>query len=55
MDRNSIIRDILSLMQQNGGPGYSWYVGISQDARRRLFSDHNVSGSAGAWIIRVAD
>lgn len=55
MDRDGIIRDILSLMQEHGGPSYSWYVGISPDAKERLFSHHKVSVETGIWIWKAAD
>jgi len=55
MDGHAIIRDILSLMQKHGGPSYSWYVGISQDAQERLFSCHKVSVETGIWIWKPAD
>lgn len=28
-----------------------WYVGISEDPRRRLFADHNVDEQRGLWGI----
>ena len=31
-----------------------WYVGIASDARKRLFTDHNVSEENGQWIYRQA-
>ena len=55
MDRASIVRIFLSHMQSYGGPDNSWYVGISQDAETRLFSDHNVSQLVGVWIWKPAD
>jgi hypothetical protein len=55
MDRDGIIREILSIMQKHGGPSYSWYVGISQDAKEALFSNHKVSIERGIWIWKPAD
>jgi hypothetical protein len=34
---------------------YGYHVGISQDARKRLFTDHNVSKDQGIWIDLNAD
>lgn len=40
---------------QNEGSGYkAWYVGISRDARKRLFNDHNVTENNSWWIYREA-
>lgn len=37
------------------GSGYSsWYVGISEDPRNRLFNEHNVDEKGGGWIFRWA-
>jgi hypothetical protein len=55
MDKIVIIKEMLSYMRANGGPDKSWYVGISQDARKRLFTDHNVSKDQGIWIDLTAD
>ncbi len=54
MDTDSIIRDILNLMQKHGGPGYAWYVGTGQDAMEKLFSEHKVSADRGIWIWKSA-
>ncbi len=55
MEKQQIIGEILNHMKSSGGAISNWYVGISEDARERLFSDHNVSEKDGAWIIRTAD
>jgi len=31
------------------------YVGITSDAQKRLFTEHNVPRSTGHWIYRTAD
>ena len=41
---------IIAHMNKQGGPVNKWYAGIAADARRRLFSDHNVSEDNGWWI-----
>lgn len=49
-----IINEFLAHMRQNGGVGREWYVGITDDPRSRLFNDHRVSETTGAWIYRDA-
>jgi hypothetical protein len=40
----------------NKGENYrNWYVGITDDARSRLFVDHGVSEKNDAWIFRKCD
>ncbi len=40
---------------QNGGGVYkSWYVGISNDARDRLFNQHKVRENGDWWIYKKA-
>lgn len=52
-DKNQIIRDFTNYI---GSESYSrWYVGIASDPKERLFGDHNVSESGGAWIYRDAE
>ena len=33
----------------------NWYIGISNDAERRLFEEHKVSKENGKWIYRTAN
>ncbi len=35
-------------------PYSSWYVGISESPRKRLFTDHNVDEKNGSWIYNTA-
>jgi len=50
--KEEIISDIEEYFR---GTNYSsCYVGISSDARKRLFEEHNVSEKDDAWIIRTA-
>jgi hypothetical protein len=50
-----IITDINAYMRQHPGTAaVSWYVGIATNPKQRLFNDHNVSESSGAWIYRQA-
>lgn len=51
-DKNQIIQDFTNYI---GSESYSgWYVGIASDLKKRLFNDHNVSESQGAYISRNA-
>ncbi len=45
-----IVSDIVGYIRQAGGDFSTWYVGIADDARARLFRDHNVDEAAGLWI-----
>jgi hypothetical protein len=53
-NKQEIINDINAYIQQGGGGYGSWYVGISKDARDRLFSSHNVKEEGDWWIYRQA-
>jgi len=46
--------DIKNYMDKNGGYYSSWYVGISEEPRNRLFNGHNVEENSDAWIYRQA-
>jgi len=35
--------EILAYIKRQGGPYKIWYVGITSDAPKRLFQDHNVT------------
>lgn len=49
-----IIDDIKAYISKNGGSYRSWYVGISEQPRHRLFNDHNVNENDDWWIYRKA-
>jgi hypothetical protein len=49
-----IVIDILEFIQMEGGHPKMWYVGITDDAQRRLFVDHQVHYQNDAWIYRMA-
>ena len=49
-----VTSDIRGYMDKHGGAYSGWYVGITEDARRRLFTDHNVDEKADLWIYRTA-
>ena len=50
--KKEIIEEIEAYMAKRGGDIEDWYVGISANARERLFDDHSVDEKKGAWIIR---
>ena len=52
--KTSIIEAIEKHVGQCGNEQYGWYVGITNDASRRLFSEHGVDHDRGAWIYRTA-
>ena len=54
--RNQIIEDIDNHLRCSGKRYYSeFYIGISSDARRRLFQEHHVKEKGSWWIYRTAD
>lgn len=55
MDADQIIADIEAHIANREGPLSQWYVGISEDPRHRLFSDHNVQEKGDAWIYREGE
>jgi hypothetical protein len=52
--KQEIIADIKAHISKGGGAYRSWYVGVSKDARDRLFNDHSVKENGDWWIIRSA-
>ena len=54
IDNTPIIDAIIDYFKSSGG-GYSdWYVGITDDAHRRLFIEHNVDEDKGSCIAATA-
>lgn len=49
---NELISQIENYIAQNGGQTtpYGWYVGITSDPERRLFTEHRVNRNDGPWI-----
>lgn len=45
---------IKSYIARNKGAYSAWYVGVSEDARDRLFNGHGVHENGDAWILRTA-
>ncbi len=55
LSKNEIIGKFLKFIQSNNGSLSNWYVGVSQDAEKRLFVDHNVNKETDLWIYENAD
>jgi hypothetical protein len=49
-----IVMEMLEFIQREGGHRKTWCVGITDDARRRLFDEHQVHYQDHAWIYRSA-
>lgn len=49
-----IRKDIRNYISRRGGKYPSWYVGISESPRDRLFNQHKVREKNGSWIFRWA-
>jgi hypothetical protein len=52
--KQEIISDINAHIQKCGGSYRAWYVGVSKDARDRLFNGHRVRENGDSWIYRQA-
>jgi len=52
--KQEIANDLIAYIQRGGGSYRAWYVGVSRDARSRLFQDHNVREHGDLWIYRQA-
>jgi len=52
--KQEIIDEIKVHIESEKGPFNTWYIGITNDANRRLFeeNEHNVSKENGWWIYR---
>lgn len=51
---NTVITAINDHIVKRGGSYASWYVGIAQKPRERLFQDHNVNSETDLWIFKDA-
>jgi hypothetical protein len=49
-----IIMEMLECIYREGGHPNTWYVGTTNDPRRRLFEEHQVHYQNDAWIYRTA-
>lgn len=48
--KSEIITKITNYINNNGGSANTWYVGITNDIDRRLFTEHGVDKENGLWI-----
>ena len=57
MDEQQLMEKIENYIEKNGGvfKDYGWYAGITNDAERRLFTEHKVNKKDGAWIYGTAE
>lgn len=53
-DKQEIIDDIKKYIHENKGDYDSWYAGVSSDARKSLFNEHNVKEKGDRWIYKTA-
>jgi hypothetical protein len=49
-----IVMEMLEFIQKEGGHPKTWYVGVTDNAQKRLFDDHQVHYQDDAWIYRTA-
>ncbi len=49
-----IVMELLEFIQLEGGHPRTWYVGVTDDAQRRLFDEHQVHYQNDAWMYRTA-
>ena len=54
IDKTTIIDEISEHINTQGGDYSDWYIGITDDIRRRLFSKHNVPETNAWFIYRAA-
>ncbi len=52
--KERIIAELKTYIGNNGTSYREWYVGITADPEKRLFSDHGVSQQTGNWIYCLA-
>jgi len=50
----TIKQKIKAYYHKHGKGQYGWYIGIAENARERLFNEHNVNEDNGAWIYNMA-
>ena len=51
-----IVMEMLEFIQIEGGHARMWYVGVTDDPRRRLFDEHQLQHyQDDAWIYRMAE
>jgi len=52
--RTVIIREIEEHIAANGGAMAEWFVGVTDNPKKRLFSEHKLRESGDGWICRRA-
>ena len=55
MTSSRIIKDFNEYIKKNRIANHRWYVGVTADPERRLFTDHKVKKEGGTWIHSPAD
>lgn len=57
MTKDTLVKAVSDYIRENGGitAGYGWYVGVTSEPKRRLFTDHRVNERDGAWIYGQAE
>lgn len=51
--KQDIIDEITAHIQKSKASYSNWYVGISEDAKKRMFQDHNVNEKNAWWIWKL--
>ncbi|HQU07586.1 MAG: hypothetical protein B7X04_01405 [Parcubacteria group bacterium 21-54-25] len=51
---SEIIANFVAFINEHGGAGDSWYVGIASDPRDRLVRTHGVQEDVDIWLFRGA-
>lgn len=55
-DFDTIVNEINNHLSQSGKRYYSdFYIGITNDVKRRMFEEHNVAKDKSWWIYRTAE
>ena len=53
--KEAIMNGIEALIRENGGDYGSWYIGISDDADKSLFTEHHVNEDNDPWTYYTAE
>jgi len=51
---NIIILELLEFIYREGSDPKTWYIGVTNDPRKKLFDEHQVHYQNDAWIYRIA-
>ena len=52
--RSLIIQEVEEHVQKNGGTFREWFVGVTADPKKALFTEHRLKSNGDAWICRRA-